>query len=88
MGRETTIRKYNYIRIVEFTTCRENEIPPFEQERQTERGICYALVLSLLIGLHARCDDCGSAETNFNVDDNAVTGHTGTGDAKTSKHGV
>lgn len=30
-GRETAIRKCNYICIVEFITCRENEKPPLER---------------------------------------------------------
>lgn len=85
MERETTIRKYNYICIVKSISYCENKKLP-RTEKGSERGSkALRYPLTFLVGLHARCDNCGSVETNFNVDDNAVTGHIETRDAKTLK---
>lgn len=77
-GRNDDSKMQLYSYRCRFTTCRENEKPRTEERK---RGVRPALVLSprrFSFGFHARCDDCDGAETNFNVDDNAVTREPGT----------
>ncbi|KYQ49897.1 hypothetical protein ALC60_11072 [Trachymyrmex zeteki] len=80
----------------EFQTCQFCQEPRprwSKHVREFSCGMLYYRTLYLdskrdALYVGAICDDCGITETNFNVDDNAVTEHTEIGDAKTSKHDV